>query len=158
MEGAAHRYKAKIAWKRDGAVFSDNKYSRGHEWQFDGGITVPASSSPNVVPIPMSVENAVDPEEALVAAASSCHLLSFLYVAAKRGYVIDSYTDEAYGVLERVERRKMAVTRIVLRPNIAFAGAKLPTPDELTELHHLAHEECFIANSLKCDVVVEEAN
>lgn len=152
-----HKYVATITWQRNGEAFTDNRYTRAHEWKFDGGITLPASSSPQVVPLPMSSASAVDPEEALVAAASSCHMLSFLYVAAREGYVVDSYTDEAYGLLERIERRKMAVTRIFLRPRIAFSGEKLPTPEELAHLHHLAHEECYIANSLKAEIVVETA-
>ncbi len=150
-----HKYIATITWQRNGEVFTDNRYSRAHEWQFDGGITVPASSSPQVVPLPMSSASAIDPEEALIAAASSCHMLSFLYVAAREGYVVDSYADESYGLLERIERRKMAVTRIVLRPRIRFSGEKLPTEEELAHLHHLAHEECYIANSLKTEIVVE---
>ena len=150
-----HRYQATILWERGASSFTDKRYSRAHEWRFDGGISVPASSSPQVVPLPYSTEAAVDPEEALVAAASSCHMLSFLYVAAKQGYVVDSYLDEAYGLLERVERRKLAVTRIGLRPRIAFSGPKLPTPSELADLHHQAHEECYIANSLKAEIMVE---
>ena len=150
-----HRYEAKISWSRNGATFIDNRYSRGHEWSFDGGITVPASSSPAVVRPPLSVAEAVDPEEALVAAASSCHMLSFLYVAAKQGFVVDSYADEAFGVMEKNEKGKLAITRITLRPRIQFTEQKLPLPAELKSLHHAAHEECYIANSLKCEVVVE---
>ena len=152
-----HKYVAAVTWERKGDPFTDNRYSRAHEWKFDCGITLPASASPQVVPLPMSCEAAVDPEEALVAAASSCHMLSFLYVAAREGYVVDSYSDEAYGTLERVERRKMAVTKIVLRPQIEFSGEKLPDAEALAHLHHLAHEECYIANSLKTEIVVETA-
>lgn len=150
-----HKYVAAVSWERNGEPFTDNRYSRVHAWKFDCGLTLSASASPQVVPPPMSSASAVDPEEALVAAASSCHLLSFLYVAAREGYIVDSYSDEAYGLLERVERRKMAVTRIVLRPRIAFSGEKQPTPEELSHLHHLAHEECYIANSLKTEITVE---
>ncbi len=151
-----HRYQARIAWKRDpSAAFTDSKYSRGHEWSFDGGVTVPASSSPVTVRVPMSVAEAVDPEEALVASASSCHMLWFLYFAATRGFVVDAYIDEAHGVLEKNEAGKLAMSRITLRPAIEFAAGRKPAPEELAELHHRAHEECFIANSLKSEIVVE---
>jgi organic hydroperoxide reductase OsmC/OhrA len=151
-----HRYEARIAWQRGGAAFTDNRYSRGHEWSFDGGVTVPASSSPLTVKAPYSVAQAVDPEEALVAATSSCHMLWFLSLAAKRGFLVDRYTDEAFGVMEENADGKLAFTRITLRPRIEFGGAKRPAAAELAALHHEAHAECFIANSLKCEVVVEE--
>ncbi len=150
-----HRYEARIAWNRNGAAFTDNRYSRGHEWSFDGGIKVPASSSPSVVPAPMSIAAAVDPEEALVASTSSCHMLWFLNLAAKQGFVIERYEDDAFGVMEKNSRGKLAFTRITLRPDIAFSGSRTPTGDELAALHHRAHDECFIANSLNFEVVVE---
>lgn len=150
-----HKYEAKISWSRNGAKFSDNRYSRGHEWSFDGGVKVAASASPAVVPAPLSVAEAIDPEEALVAAASSCHMLSFLYLAAKRGFVVESYVDEAFGVMDKNPQGKMSITRITLRPKIEFSSEKPPSPAELESLHHTAHEECYIANSLKCEVVVE---
>ncbi|HSD52966.1 MAG TPA: OsmC family protein [Burkholderiales bacterium] len=150
-----HKYEARIAWKRDGAKFTDNKYSRSHEWTFDGGVTVPASSSPLTVRLPYSVAEAVDPEEALVAATSSCHMLWFLSLAARRGFVVDSYSDDAFGVMDKNTDGKLAFTRITLRPKIAYAGEKTPSPAELESLHHAAHEECFISNSLKCEVLVE---
>jgi organic hydroperoxide reductase OsmC/OhrA len=150
-----HKYEARIAWKRDGAKFTDNRYSRRHEWTFDGGVTVPASSSPLTVRVPYSVAEAVDPEEALVAATSSCHMLWFLSIAAQRGFVVDSYADDAFGVMEKNANGKVAFSRITLRPRIEFAGDKLPAADELASLHHKAHEECFISNSLKCEVVVQ---
>lgn len=154
----AHEYRATVTWKRDGgAVFTDQRYSRGHTWSFDGGITVPGSSSPHSVKLPYSVAEAVDPEEAFVAALSSCHMLTFLYVAAKQGYVIDAYADEAVGVMTRNEHGKMWVSRVTLAPAIIFAGEKRPTPAQFDELHHLAHEECFIANSVKSEVVVQGA-
>ena len=152
-----HRYDARISWSRKGADFLKNGYSRGHEWRFDGGLTVPASASPLVVPAPRSVAEAVDPEEALVASASSCHMLWFLALAAKRRFVVDSYVDEAFGLMEKDSRGKMAITRITLRPRIEFSGEKIPTQDELLSLHHLAHAECYIANSLKSEIVVEPA-
>ncbi len=152
----AHRYEARIAWARAQAKFTDNKYSRGHAWSFDGGATVPASSSPNVVPLPYSVAEAVDPEEALVASASSCHMLWFLSLAARKGFVVDRYVDEAFGVMERNAAGKLAFSRITLRPRIDFAGTA-PDADGLAALHHAAHDECFIANTLKCEVAVEGA-
>ena len=146
---------ATVAWQRDGQDFAGQRYSRGHAWQFDGGLTVPASSSPMSVPLPMSVAANVDPEEALVAATSSCHMLFFLSLAAQRGFVIDDYRDEAVGELGKNARGRLAMTRIVLRPRIAFAGTP-PSPEALAALHHDAHERCYIANSLTADVVVEE--
>ena len=148
------RYEARISWKRDGAKFTDIRYSRGHEWSFDGGVRVAASSSPHSVPVPYSVVEAVDPEEALVAAASSCHMLTFLFLAAKRGFVVESYVDEAFGVMEKNPEGKLAITRITLRPAIEFAD-RSPTEEELESLHHSAHEQCYVASSLKSEVVVE---
>jgi organic hydroperoxide reductase OsmC/OhrA len=148
-------YRATIVWNRDSAVFSDKRYSRAHLWRFDGGIDVPASSSPHVVPLPMSVENAVDPEEAFVASLSSCHMLTFLYVAAKRGFVVDSYRDEATGIMQKDAAGKLAITRVTLHPDVRFIGHRLPTRDEITEIHHEAHEECFISSSVRTDVRCE---
>lgn len=150
-----HTYEAKVSWTRGASEkFTDNRYSRAHQWTFDSGITVRASSSPSVVPLPLSVADAVDPEEALVASTSSCHMLYFLFFAAKRGFVVESYVDNAAGVLEKNAAGKMFMSRITLRPAIAFAGAT-PSPADLDALHHAAHEECFIANSLKSEIVVE---
>ena len=152
-----HQFFATVAWQRDGQDFAGQRYSRGHEWQFDGGLTVAASSSPLSVPLPMSVAENIDPEEALVAATSSCHMLFFLSLAAQRGYVIDDYRDEATGDLGKNTQGRLAMTRIVLRPRIAFAGTP-PSPEALAALHHDAHERCYIANSLTADVVVEGAD
>ena len=149
------KHEARVSWTRGGSEkFTDNRYSRAHEWAFDGGVTVRASSSPSVVPLPLSVADAVDPEEALVASTSSCHMLYFLFFAAKRGLVVESYTDNAFGVVEKNAVGKMAVSRITLRPSVVFAGAT-PSTSDLDALHHAAHEECFIANSLKSEIVVE---
>jgi len=148
-------YRAIIEWNRNGAMFTDNKYSRGHRWLFDGGVEVPASSSPHSVRLPFSVENAVDPEEALVAALSSCHMLTFLYLAAKKKFVIESYRDDAVGFMEKNEQGRLAITRVTLRPAVTFVGDLLPTGSEIAELHHGAHEECYIANSVKTEVSVE---
>src|SRR3954454_18803467 len=152
----SHKYEARVTWSRQNAEkFTDNRYSRAHEWAFDGGITVRASSSPSVVPLPLSAADAVDPEEALVASTSSCHMLYFLFFAAKKGFVIDRYEDEAFGVLEKNEAGKMFISKITLRPKVAFVGDKTPSADELNALHHSAHEECFIATSLKSEITVE---
>ena len=150
-----HRYTAAIRWVRGDAVFTDNRYSRAHIWRFDGGIEVPASSSPHVVRLPFSIEAAVDPEEAFVAALSSCHMLSFLYVAAKRGFRIDRYVDEAIGVLSKNAAGKLAMTSVTLHPEVEFSGDKRPTPADLHEMHHQAHEECYIASSVNTDVRCE---
>jgi|SRR5438309_7996927 len=151
----AHQYRATVKWKRDGSAFTDQRYSRGHSWSFDGGITVPASSSPLSVRLPYSVAEAIDPEEAFVAALSSCHMLTFLYVAAKQGFVVDEYTDEAVGEMSKNERGKLWVSKVILAPAIRFTGEKRPSPEQLDELHHLAHEECYIANSVKSEVAVQ---
>ena len=149
-----HQFFATVAWQRDGQDFAGQRYSRGHEWQFDGGLTVPASSAPLSVPLPMSVAANIDPEEALVAATSSCHMLFFLSLAAQRGYVIDDYRDDAVGELGTNAQGRLAMTRIVLRPRIDFAGTP-PSPEALAAMHHDAHACCYIANSLTADVVVE---
>ena len=151
-----HKYEAKVTWARQNAEkFTDNRYSRAHEWSFDGGVTVRASSSPSVVPLPLSAADAVDPEEALVASASSCHMLYFLFFAAKKGFLVDRYEDEAFGVLEKNAAGKMFMSKITLRPHVTFSGDKTPTADEMQALHHSAHEECFIAQSLKTEMNVE---
>ena len=148
-------YTAEIRWSRGEQKFTDNRYSRAHTWKFDGGTEVPASSSPAVVPLPMSVAAAVDPEEAFVASLSSCHMLWFLSIAAKRGYTADSYADDASGVMERNAAGKLAMTMIKLRPLVQFSGAKLPDQAQLAALHHAAHEECFLANSVRSEVLIE---
>jgi organic hydroperoxide reductase OsmC/OhrA len=150
----AHQYKASVRWSRGGAAFTDSRYSRAHVWGFDGGLEVPASSSPLSVRPPYSREDAVDPEEAFVAALSSCHMLFFLSFAAKAGFVVDSYEDRAVGSVEKNERGKLFVAKVTLDPQVVFSGEKCPSPDEIAELHHRSHEECFIANSVKSEVVV----
>jgi organic hydroperoxide reductase OsmC/OhrA len=152
----AREYKATVSWKRPkGEAFTDLKFSRGHQWSFDGGITVPGSSSPHSVKVPYSRADAVDPEEAFVAALSSCHMLTFLYLAAKGGYVVDAYEDDAVGVMTKNERGKLFVSKTTLRPRITFSGARQPSGAEIDELHHHSHEECYIANSVLTEVVVE---
>jgi organic hydroperoxide reductase OsmC/OhrA len=150
----AHEYTATISWTRNGEAFSDNRYSRGHLWSFDGGIQVPGSSSPSVVPLPLSREDAVDPEEAFVAALSSCHMLTFLSIAAKKRFVVDRYEDRAVGVMTKNQNGKLFVSRVTLDPMIEFSGEKRPTPEQIADMHHLAHQECFIANSVLTEVEV----
>ncbi|MBB4040157.1 organic hydroperoxide reductase OsmC/OhrA [Microvirga flocculans] len=152
----AHEYTATVLWTRgEGEAFSDNKYSRGHRWSFDGGIEFMGSASPSVVPLPLSREDAVDPEEAFVAAASSCHMLTFLSIAAKKRFVIDSYKDKALGVMTPNQEGKLFVSRITLDPVIEFSGDRIPSPEQIAEMHHLAHKECFIANSVLTEIVVK---
>jgi organic hydroperoxide reductase OsmC/OhrA len=147
-------HKAIISWKRSGPDFLRGKYSREHTWKFDGGAVVPASSSPSNVPLPWSVEANVDPEEAFVAALSSCHMLTFLWLAYKKGYQVDSYEDEAVGVMTKNEKGIPWVSAVTLRPKIVFGGEKTPNPDEFKHLHHDSHEQCFIANSVKTEITV----
>lgn len=148
-------YTATIRWSRDRAVFTDNRYSRAHTLTFDGGAVVLASSSPLVVRAPMSDPAAVDPEEMFVASLSSCHMLWFLSLAAARGFVVDSYLDNAEGVMAKTTAGKLAMTRVTLHPRVVFAGDKRPSKPELGALHHAAHEECFIANSVRSEVLIE---
>ena len=147
-------HRATISWKFSGGDFLRGQYSREHDWSFDGGITVPASPSPSVVPLPYSNPANVDPEEAFVASISSCHMLTFLYVASKGGFQIESYTDESIGVMTKNEKGVPWVSIVTLCPKIQYAGDKRPTPEEEAHLHHLAHEQCFIANSVKTEVRV----
>lgn len=148
-------YTAEIRWHRGEQKFTDNRYSRAHVWRFDGGAVVPASSSPAVVPLPLSDAAAVDPEEAFVASLSSCHMLWFLSLAAKRGYTVDSYADEASGVMARNAAGRLALTVVTLRPLVTFSGAKTPDRAALDTLHHAAHGECFIAASIRSEIVIE---
>src|SRR6187200_571897 len=142
-------YTAKISWKNDSPDnFTKNRYTRGHTWSFDGGVEVPASSSPHAVRVPFSIEEAVDPEEALVAAAASCHMLTFLWVAAKKGLVIDSYDDNAVGEMTDSDGKPW-VSRITLDPQIEWSGETKPTAEEIAAMHHEAHEGCYIANSIR---------
>ncbi|QFU22405.1 OsmC family protein [Shewanella eurypsychrophilus] len=149
-------YFAKVTWSRqESENFVDNQYSRGHEWIFDGGVVVPASSSAHIVPLPFSVATNVDPEEAFVASLSSCHMLFFLSIAAKRKFVIDDYTDNAVGVMSKGETGKMAMTQVILRPKVRFCGDKQPSLAMLEKMHHQSHDQCFIANSVKTEVITE---
>lgn len=154
---AGHEYCARIHWQRGTAVFTDNRYSRAHTWSFDGGVEVPASSSPHVVRVPLSSEQAVDPEEALIAALASCHMLFFLSLAATRGFCIDDYTDDAVGIMGKNAAGRNAMLRVTLRPRVRFSGERLAAREEQLALHHRAHEECFIANSVTTEVLCEPA-
>lgn len=147
-------YTARVAWNRGDADFLDNRYSRAHTWEFDGGAVVPASASPQIVPVPMSDASAVDPEEAFVAALSSCHMLFFLSIAAKKRLVVESYVDRAEGEMSKDDAGRMVMKRVTLRPEITFGGDRTPYPGTVERIHHLAHEACFLANSVKCEVVV----
>lgn len=146
---------ATVRWERQGATFTDSRYSRGHHWAFDGGVEVPASSSPHSVPLPYSVAEAVDPEEAFVAALASCHMLWFLALAAKAGHVVERYEDAAVGRMGRDAAGRMMMREVVLRPAVAFADGRAPDAAALEALHHRAHEECFIANSVTTEVRCE---
>jgi organic hydroperoxide reductase OsmC/OhrA len=150
-------YTAQIIWERGTQDFPSNKYSRRYQINFDGGAKVPGSSSPSIVPVPLSDPAGVDPEEAFVASLSGCHMLWFLYFAARGGFVIDRYEDNPAGVMERNAERKFVITVVTLRPKITFSGEKRPSAQELDEMHHKAHDECNIANSVKTEVRVEPA-
>ncbi len=146
---------AKILWLRGEQNFLDNRYSRKHVIQLDGGLEIPASSSPHNVPLPYSDESAADPEELLVAALSNCHMLWFLAIAAKRGFCVDSYEDKVVGKMAKNANNKLFLAEVTLNPNVIFSGEKIPTEEELELLHHKAHEECFIANSVLTEVTIK---
>jgi organic hydroperoxide reductase OsmC/OhrA len=141
---------ARIRWQRDGATFTDQRYSRTHRWSFDGGAEVVAAASPDVVAPALTDASAVDPEEAFVASIASCHMLWFLSLAAAAGICIDSYDDQAAGTLAKVDGR-LAISEVVLRPRLPFAG-ETPSPERIAALHDAAHERCFIAASVRCAI------
>ena len=149
------RHTATVSWVRDGARFTDNRYSRAHAWRFDGGVEVPGSSSPHSVPLPYSRTDAVDPEEAFVASISSCHMLWFLSIAAKRGFTVDDYVDDAEGFLERDAEGRTSVTRVNLRPAISWSGERKPSSRDIAAIHEEAHHACYIANSVKTAIAIE---
>ncbi|WP_417666742.1 OsmC family protein [Roseibium sp.] len=148
-----HSYDAEIVWKASGE-FAKGRYSRAHVWRFDGGVEVPASASPSVVRVPYSLEEAVDPEEALVAALSSCHMLTFLDIARHAGLMIEAYEDKAVGVMGDLGDRRYWVEKVILRPMITFKGDALPDAALLQELHEKSHKICFIANSVKTEIEI----
>jgi len=144
-------HRSRVVWSRGDHDFTYETYSRDHVWQFEGGVEVPASSAPSFLGNPARV----DPEEALVAALSSCHMLTFLALAARKRFVVESYKDDAVGVMEKNADGKLAVTRVVLRPRIAWSGERIPDAAAVDRMHHQSHEHCFIANSVRTEVVVE---
>ena len=149
-------YTATIRWSRDGADgFAKGQYSRAHEWAFDGGLTVPAGPSPHIVPDPWGNPAGVDPEEAFVASLASCHMLFFVDFARRGGFVVDSYVDEAQGELARRDDGKTWMERVTLRPKVTW-GDGAPNDAEIKNLHHRAHDACFIANSVTTEVVIEQ--
>jgi organic hydroperoxide reductase OsmC/OhrA len=149
-------YTANVVWRRKPEDrFIDGRYSRAHAWTFDGGAVVPASSSPHVVRTPFSDPGGVDPEEALVASVSSCHMLFFLDFAKQGGFLVDIYADDAEGVMEKGRDGRIRMTRVTLKPRIVFSGDRRPTEGDVQAIHHKAHEACYIANSVKSEIVVE---
>ena len=149
------KYSVKILWERkESDIFTNNKYSRKHKWIFDCGLEIPASSSPQVVPLPMSDESAVDPEEAFVASLSSCHMLFFLSIAAAKNYCVEAYSDNAEGLMGKDENGKIVMLSVSLYPVVLFSGANIPVEEEINEMHKSAHNKCYIANSVKTVVKV----
>jgi organic hydroperoxide reductase OsmC/OhrA len=142
---------ATIEWRRETPDFAYETYNRDHDWSFDAGITVRASAAPAY----KGSESCVDPEEAFVASLSSCHMLTFLAICCRNGFIVDSYRDQAVGILGKNTGGRMAMTKVTLHPQVSFGGEKMPTPEELAQMHDQAHHACFIANSVKTDVVVE---
>ncbi len=148
-------YTATVVWSREGSVFTDGKYSRAHLISFDGGVSIAGSASPHVVRAPLSRADAADPEEMLVASVSACHMLFFLDFARRGGFTVDGYEDQAVGVMEKDDRGRTSITKVTLRPAITWSGEKRPSPADIDDLNHRAHEACYIANSIRADVVVE---
>lgn len=146
---------AEVIWQRGEQDFPGNRYSRKHLLRFDGGLEVAGSSSPHVVPLPMSDASAVDPEEAFVASLASCHMLWFLSIAAKRRFCVDDYRDSASGLMQENAAGKLFIAQVTLRPAVSFSGERLPSRAQIEQMHHQAHEECFIANSVKSEVRCE---
>ena len=144
-------HKVTLTWQRGDKPFEYQKYSRDHTWKFPGGHEMQASAAPAY----LGNEKLVDPEEAFVASLSSCHMLTFLAIACKKRFVLDEYADEAVGVMEKNAEGRLAITRVTLRQRLKFSGEKQPTAQEIEEMNHGAHEQCFIANSVKTEVKVE---
>ena len=152
---ADHLYRATVSWRRDGGDFAKGRYSRDHVWRFEGGVEIPASASAKIVPKGFADENAVDPEQAFVASLSACHMLTFVDVARRAGFIVDTYDDTAEGEMERLATGRWWLARVILRPQVVFSGEPQPAADDLDELHRKAHEACFIANSVKTEISVE---
>ncbi|MBL4602872.1 MAG: OsmC family protein [Emcibacteraceae bacterium] len=150
------KYNALISWKRaPDEKYIDQKYSREHLWQFDNGLSMPASPSHHIVPLPYSNPDYIDPELAFVASISSCHMLFFLDLCSREGIVIDSYADKSVGYLERIGKNKMAMTKVILKPQATYSGDNMPTIDDIKRIHHKAHDLCFIANSVTTEILTE---
>lgn len=150
------KHRAAVEWTlKDGEDFAAGRYGRGHQIDFEGGHTAPGTASAQVVGNKWAAPGGVDPEEMLTASISACHMLTFLHQAREAGFVVARYRDDAEGIMEKVDGDRMAVTRVTLKPQITYAG-RAPSLDERDRLHHAAHEQCFIANSVKTQVVVEE--
>ena len=154
MLAGMSEHKATIRWIQSGGEFAKGRYSREHTWTFDGGMTVAASSSPAAVPVPLSNPANVDPEEAYVAALSSCHMLTYLYLCWREKIEVASYQDDAVGVLTKNERGVPWVSTVHLNPRVVYAGTP-PSHDDEVRLHHAAHEGCFISNSVKTDIQIK---
>jgi organic hydroperoxide reductase OsmC/OhrA len=154
MLAGMSEHKAIIRWQQSGGEFAKGRYSREHTWSFDGGLTVAASSSPAAVPLPMSNPAHVDPEEAFVAALSSCHMLTYLYLCWREKFQVQSYEDEAVGVMTKNEKGIPWVSTVYLSPRVVYAGDRAPSRADEERLHHAAHEGCFISQSVKTDVQV----
>jgi organic hydroperoxide reductase OsmC/OhrA len=150
-------HRATVRWEQSGGSFAKRQYSRAHQWSFDGGVTVPAAASVAAVPAQFTDPSAVDPEEAYVAAIASCHLLSFLPLAALGGFEVLRYEDDAVGKMTKNERGKMWVSEVELRPRITYADGKAPSSEEEAELHHRAHDDCYIASSVRTEIRVRSA-
>jgi organic hydroperoxide reductase OsmC/OhrA len=146
---------AEVLWLRGDQPFLDNRYSRKHLLRFDGGAEVAGSSAPDVVPVPLSDPAAVDPEEAFIASLASCHMLWFLAIAAKRQFRVDRYRDAAVCSMAKNAQGRMAVSVVTLKPEVRFSGERTPTPEQVEQMHHEAHEKCFIANSVKSEIRIE---
>lgn len=150
-----HNFQTTIKWERNGQVFVDNRYSRAHEWQFDGGFVVPASSAPDIVPLPLSIAENVDPEEAFVASVASCHMLFFLSLAAKSNILVDAYIDNAVACMGNDADDNTCIATVTLRPAARYGDGIAPSRADIEALHHRAHRQCFIANSIKSAITVE---
>lgn len=151
-----YEYEAKVTWKRKAnEVFIDQKYNREHKITFENGLAIDGSPSGRIVPVPYSNPNFLDPEQTFVASLSTCHMLFFLDLCSRDGIIVDSYTDDAIGVLKRTGRNKMAMTKVTLRPKGAYSGDNIPTMEQLEDIHHRAHELCYIANSVSSEIIAE---
>jgi organic hydroperoxide reductase OsmC/OhrA len=152
------QYYATIKWENSGPDFLKNEYSREHQWIFDGGTVIAATAAPSIVPAPWSNPEYVDPEEAFIASLSSCHMLFFIHIAAQRGFLLDAYSDDAEGTMEKNSDGKVAITRVVLHPKPVFSGNNIPDEDEISSMHHNAHKDCFIANSVTTVIEIDSSS